>query len=492
MSVEFFTARNGDVSCTIDGRNAASSYNPVNEAKTFVSSLECSFNPSCILIIEPALSYCAPFLRERFNVPVYAIRLFSEFVEYDSLWDKVIYFNSERPLSEDLYNHIGEEKLCSALFLEWRPACQCAEDKLPLVWSEIKASVEKSRSVLVTRSYFSQRWLKNSANFLTNVRKLAIPSGTSLPVVIACSGPSLKDSLKFISRFRNRMVLTAVSSALQPLLNDGITPDLVISTDGGYWAKKHLSSPGTDTRNLVYAVSCEGACPYSILKNNPVIPLSYDDGFEKKYFPDTGIDFFPAKRNGTVSGTALELALNLTDDKVFLCGLDLAPAPGFQHTQPNALEKINAVSDNRIKSSESRISGSRYSSSSSLDIYRNWFVSFSDRCSERVFRLSDNFSYASPLGKIKDVNWKYFEENCRKEGKFEISIKEAAHFNGRKILESIKEKAEGESFLNDFFPLENVVLKKNTNQAEREIILNKIREKNRSLFASLERIFSGN
>lgn len=413
MKLHFETASDGELSCTAGKFRLHSSYNPSREAERFANSAECSFNPRYILVSGPALSYCAGFLKKRFpGATLCCIRYSSEFHGTDTKWNAVFYaFDKTAPekenaqLSEELFACMGDEGIASCLFLSWKPSELPFKKLNDFAWKEIKKAALKSRSVLATRAYFSRRWARNALRFSLFVKNTAVLlHGTSAAAVCA-SGPSLKQSIPFIKKFRERFFLIAVSSALSALCRYGISPDLCISTDGGYWAKLHLSFALKNSR-IPLALPGEGACFASILSKTPVIPLYYGDGCSQAILQGMNYQGMKAFRNGSVSGTAALLALSLTEGPVFFCGLDLCASKGFFHIQPNELDTKDALSDSRLHTAETR-AASAVTGSSSTKIYRSWFSSAD--FGGRLFRLSDNCKYSSPLGKTADINWNDFE-----------------------------------------------------------------------------------
>ena len=79
--IEFLKAKNNSTTCRINGVLLHSAYNPEAEAKKFVDSTPAiSFNPKYILIIEPALSYVIPFLKEKYpETKICAVRFLNDF-----------------------------------------------------------------------------------------------------------------------------------------------------------------------------------------------------------------------------------------------------------------------------------------------------------------------------------------------------------------------------------------------------------------------------
>ena len=402
--VDFSKARNGSPTCSVGGKYLHSVYNPEREAERFVGALQCDFSPKFVVLTEPGLPYCVPFLRRRFpSAKIAAVRFCDDFSETDKNWDFV--FFADENFSAKLFDTLGEEGIACALFASWQPSDALFPKKTALCWQKIREAVLKSRDVIATRSFFARRWLKNTVRFFATANRFATVLPGSSDIVVAASGPSLKIYFDELKKYREKYFLIAVSSALYPLVSHGIIPDLCISSDGGQWAKRHLDVLFENT-DLPVALSAESASSGFVLSKNPIVPLLYGDAPERIFMENFGIRALKAFRNGTVSGTAVQLALGLTRGRVFCFGLDLSEAKGFQHTQPNALDAINSISENRINTRATRLSLAGRQNGA-LSIYRDWFSSRDGDFSARVFRFSaENLS---PLGKIADLGLNDFQ-----------------------------------------------------------------------------------
>lgn len=469
MEIVFSDAKNGERTCSLGGKHMHSAYNPSKEAEQFVAGISAPFNPSAVVIIEPALSYCAPFLRTRFpQTALCAIRTGATFSAYDGAWDAV--FAVDDTLGNRLFERLGEETVCSALFLAWPPSERLFPDEAKLAWQAIKTAVLKSRDVLATRSFFAKRWIKNAVRFCARIQHPALLHTGTADILIAASGPSLRTSIPHIAAWRTRFFIIALSSALLPLLHEGITPDLVLSTDGGFWAKKHLAYRSDDFPRIPFALAAEGAAPAALLETQTVVPLWYDDSIAVPLLRACDIPAMRATRNGTVSGTAVAFALALTSGNVYLCGLDLATAHGFQHTQPNALEQYQAAHDDRLRTKHTRLAASATAAHGSLAVYRDWFVSASDRLKERVFRLSDSYAFAHSLGKIRDVGWDIFSEKTSEKNQRFPSVEpiRLASSDRRKTLaELLPELFATDRYDRELYPIETLMQQRAAIEAER-------------------------
>ena len=487
MSVAFSRAKNGQETCSVNGVHLHSTYNPTHEAELFAASLSSSFSPQYIIVTEPALSYCAQFLRKRFpNARIGAVRYDTAFASSDTLWD--IVFDANSKLADELFNALGEEGICSTLFASWKASERAYIPQHDTAWSKIKDALMKSRDVLFTRSYFSSRWILNAVSFCTHVSRTAHITKGTCPVVIAASGPSLENTLPYLKKFRVSFFLIAVSSALSVLAAHNITPDICISTDGGFYARAHMLQFNALLKEVPLACASEAACPHSLLAQSCFIPLSYGDGISSALMECCSIPAMHAERNGTVSGTALCLAQNITSDRVFLCGFDMAPSAGFQHTQPNMLEQSASYCDRRTASKETRINVSRFSSKP-LELYRAWFQALPSERVKNVFRLSHHFCYAYELGFIEDIDFSFFEKSLHQTQRMpqlamqnipstEQRINSAASF--------IKSHASSDAWLHEIFPAEYIAWQHAAN--EKESRWKQLQQKNSTLIAKIARL----
>ena len=410
MDILLTQSKNGSLTCSKGTVSLHSKFNPEKEAERFVSLIETSYIPSFIVITGPCLGYTEPFLRGRFRESkIIAIQYSTDFAEYSKQWDysfNLTNTSEAELICDKLFSLIGEEKLFSTLFISWKPSEKAWPEQAAALWNAFKALLSKAESVISTRAFFNRRWFLNSIRFFSSVKKTFIPGKTDKPIVITASGPSLGHSLPFLKKYRESFLLMAASSSIKPLVNNGLIPDYCITTDGGWWAKKHLEP-------LVHLISNgvsvplilppEAAIPHELLDRGTIIPLNYADFPDESLFTNTKLPCLRGERNGTVSGTAAVLAMQLTSSSVFFCGLDLAPSKGYQHTQPNALELINCQKDNRLKPLETRCSASAFSGGASLTIYRNWFSSRNESFYKRVFRLVTEKDKLEPIPRLQDI-----------------------------------------------------------------------------------------
>ena len=494
MQIDFLESKDGSKTFSADGMFYHSSYSPVKEAQRFIDSSLFPYTPKVIFLLEPGINYFSDAIKQKFNdCKVVCVRFFDQRFEDEDSWDLVIQPGKTQGLSQLLINTFGEELLLSSTVLLWKPAESLFKDNIKDFITQYKAVLESCKILLVTRQFFEKKWLINSCNFVVHAKNFINPEvKTKLPVVVCASGPSLEPCIEVIKACRKSVFVLCLSSAVSVLAQNGITPDLILSTDGGYWAGEHLKLLKKNS-DIPLAVPCEAFIPKSILLKNKILPLCYDDQSSficSEILNKAGLYSFKALRNPTVSGTALYLAKSITSGQVFFCGLDLAGAKGFQHTQPNELEKNNELNDSRIKSKETRISRSRYNSDS-LQIYRDWFSSLAQNEVQNVYRVIQKGTQSS-LGNIKDIDSDEFAnelKKCDKPAKdFNFEDAPVIQQNTKEVLNFVIEKLNLEKWNRQIFPADYISIQNCSDENEKEALRSRLNEKTQKLVQKIRMI----
>lgn len=488
MNIEILPSKDGKKTCKINSVYLHSAYGPLKESERFVLSVQAPFKPEIIFIIEPALSYCLKNLKGRFpNSKIAAIRLTKGFEEFNPGFDFVYNtweYESESHLFSELYNRFGENILAYSLLLTWEPSAKIFSKETLSLYKAYKEIIEKCHSVLRTRSFFEKRWIKNALNISLGVNQTGrLSKKGNCPVLICASGPSLKKAIPYIKE--KKPYIIAVSSALRPLTDSGIIPELVISTDGGYWAKKHLDPLKDCSSKLVLAV--EGNCPHFLLRKKDVIPLIYSDGIESDIFVKSGHTFMTGLRCGTVSGTALEFAKQISNGPIYFAGLDLYISSGFQHTQNNNLELLNCYKDFRLTTKEKRFCSQSFSNQKvSLKIYEDWFRGLT-KLAEKVYRIIDEPK--NNLGNIKDIKTKEILNIDFTGERPEFSFSNTK-CDSNTLKSFIKETGNTENWLKNVFTAEYLNYTHTYDENVKENLYSKITKSNSDFLEQLCKVFT--
>ena len=489
MKITVQKAKNEELTATINGHFLHSNYAPSKEAQRFVENLKFPFTPSIIIILEPGLCYAADFIRKKMpEVKIGGIRYTTDFSDYDKKLDFVINYSQDN-FRTSLENILSEEQLLSAFFISWPASAQIFSDIEKNVWNDIKEVMERAKTLLITRQYFEKKWLINSCRFISSIKNIVkLDNKIEKDCLIISSGPSLRPFISIIKNCRNNFFIICLSSAISVCQKEEIIPDLLMTTDGGYWAGEHLKHI---FKNIPLALPAEAYCSSHILSTQKILPLIYSDGFSKDLTKASGIESLNVIRNGTVSGTALLFAAEHCTKNIYMCGLDLASQTGFQHTQPNELENNSSSKDNRLKTKEGRLTVSGFFNSS-LEIYRQWFCSTNLELKNRkVFRLIEKKQVQNTLGWIQDLSSSDFSKYINTQSTFEKSD----YFSVSKKMPDIQNAAaifsnyDCETLKKQIFPLDYVSLSHNPDNLE---IKNKIEKEWQKLRKKAEGILYGN
>ncbi len=492
MEITVQKAKNEELTATVDGHFIHSNYAPSKEAQRFVENLKLPFTPSRIIILEPGLSYAADFLRQKFpGSKIGGIRYTSKFSDFDRKLDFVLNYYSQNSFKTYLGNTLNEEELLTSFFVSWPASAQIFSDIEKEIWKDIKETMDRAKTLLITRQYFEKKWFLNSCRFIGSVQKtVSLNKKIDKDCIIISSGPSLRPFISLIKNKRNNFFIICLSSAISVCQKEGIIPDLFMTTDGGYWAGQHLKHILKE-KDIPLALPAEAYCPKEILSSQIILPLIYNDGFSKELTKASKVECLNAVRNGTVSGTALLFAAKYCTKNIFMSGLDLAPQKGFQHTQPNELENNSAPNDNRLQTKEKRLSASGFSNVS-LDIYRQWFCSTKlDLQKRKVYRLIEKAQSKNKLGWIDDISTEEFSNLINKKNDSETT----EYFSISKTQPEIKNAAslfsnyDPEILKKQLFPLDYVSLSHNPENSE---IINKIEKEWQKLRLKAEGILYGN
>lgn len=481
MALEFLSAKNASKSAKANGVLLHSSYNPQVEGERFAQSLSLDFIPQNIIIVEGALSYCAAYLKKRFpNARIGTIRFTTGFSECDKEWDFCLSLKEKGapPLCDRLFDLMGEEGLFQSAFFDWKPSATAWPEESTAAWAQIKSAIQKAKTVLGTREYFGKRWLKNKLLFFKRLQKPLCIKPIEKPVLVCASGPSLECALESIKKVREKIFVCALSSSVSVLANNNIEPDLILSADGGWWAKKHLDPLRKNFKNVPLALEPEAACPSTLLSQKAILPLCYDDDqLSQKLFDALGAKALPARRNGTVSGSALELFLALCGSEIFFAGLDLSPSKNKSHALPNVLETERDASDCRLRTKATRQAAAALPSES-LMIYEAWFKSF-DLAGRKVYRIKGDENFSNTLGQIQDISASDFEGHCSKPDGAQKTLFFEPQNNfckplgsndkrRRVIKDTFIEWSGSENFCQEMFPADYIILKRAANDKDRQ------------------------
>jgi hypothetical protein len=370
-----------------------SRYQPQIEADRYIEALNLRRDIDYFILIEPGLGYLIPALRqfrpESKIVVLHADNYFR--VTADRYPDIPVWLpDSGIGVQEFLEEQIPEA--ASARIIEWRPSIRAYGDRCLELVRESTEFIKRSEASRRTGAVFGGRWARNFFRNLALVNRTVLYRTMDMPIVITGSGPSLEAALPQILAARKSVFVLAASSSLPALAAGGITPDMVISTDGGGWALLHLHAcfRGERTPPLL-ACSLSAAIP-SQCAALPLLPLNDGTVWQSMALQSIGIPSALVPQRGTVTASALELALALSSGSIFLAGMDLGIPDIRSHARPYGFDHLfyGAASRLRPVYSQHFIRSRAIKAGGSHDVYAAWFKNRIASSPARIFSIGGN------------------------------------------------------------------------------------------------------
>ena len=211
-----------------------------------------------------------------------------------------------------------------------------------------------------------------------SIRELFGMLPEDVPVIIVSAGPSLNKNIMELKKAVGKACIIATDTAMKPLLNAGILPDLFVIIDG---LKPEILFQHKDISKVpmvtMTAVSTE---PMACHKGKKFF-YAAGSAFEDELTEDISIQDEISERaipylmtGGSVATSAYTLGLNMGAKTVILVGQDLAMTGNRTHadgTFQDEMDKIDADSGEYFE--VEAVDGGKVLTRADFDKYRIWF-----------------------------------------------------------------------------------------------------------------------
>ncbi|MCL2008029.1 MAG: DUF115 domain-containing protein [Treponema sp.] len=452
-----------------------SRYNPQAEADRYIDSFDLNNNTLYFILIEPGFCYLTAPIKKK--VPgAKIIALHAEelpqntpqgIINPDSRWAP----GTGVPLKDFLEKEIPDCEASRIQIIEWRPALNIYGRKYLSLMEESVDFIKRADANTRTIKTFGLRWVRNFFRNLNLIRTVLMPKSLSIPIYIAGAGPSLEDqNIIMKAAPREEYYILSASSAVMALREAGLTPDMIIATDGTPWALLHLYEAFRPELNMPLAISMTASLPSECI-TLPLLPISDGSLWQSIILKELKIPFITLPQRGTVTATALDLAFTLTEGEVYICGMDLVNRDLLSHSRPYSFDLLLEKEERRLNPfySQKYKRSTLLHSGGSYGIYTAWFKKQVENYPKRLYSLGDN----NPI-------FDSYRAGNKKPGK-NLSMEKTVRFNTIKIKHDSKpsyiaiailEKAlsnpkTGEILSNELFPL---VLPDNNNRSVDDLL----------------------
>ena len=354
-----------------------SRYQPEREAARFLDHHPLSASCRDIIVLGPGEGYLFTELAKRYpHARLTGIQITGkhEGAPGNQRARALHLFTDPERLSAFLDREVQSENPTNVELVQWPPALRIEAQRAKAALKTLQVWLERLASSYCTTKTFAERWIINA------IRSLRLPHAQLEidrplgPIVLASAGPSLDTTIDDILKKTPRKTwkLVAVSSAVPALLARDLIPDLVIHSDGGNWAQWHLQEPARKQLPILYQL---GASIPSSLEGCPLQLVTTGQAWQQRLLAMRGLRARNTVQRGTVSALALDIALSLTDDAIYLAGLDLDSGAIRSHATPYAFDILAHEGESRTRplwhwyESRKRL----YKESRAMEIYAQWY-----------------------------------------------------------------------------------------------------------------------
>lgn len=331
-----FPAKNGSLTAKENGKQLHSLYNPEKEAEQAVSSARSGipdaytnvffsfglgyaplyaakqFPDDALVIVEDDARYFFTALSAVDWTPVFSVR------------NCIIALGAEPQTVVSLIEQCGGYNHCA--FVENHAQTEHAKDYFSTLRTILHRNRQKQQINTATLEKFSKLWLRNSCRNLHFLAELDGIGGyknrcpKSLPFVILAAGPTLAETLPFLSELKKRAVLVAVDTSLGACLRAGVEPDFIILSDPQYYAYRHIAGLSAPTSILI----TESAAYPATFRFNCKKIMLYSSLFPLGKYVESKIgEKGTLAAGGSVSTSAWDFARYAGAADIYVSGLDL-------------------------------------------------------------------------------------------------------------------------------------------------------------------------
>jgi len=327
-----------------------SRYNPVLEAERYLVSMLGAKRPAIFFIIGGGINYLSLAVSKLFpgamRVSLQPCDDFagSEVDHPDFSWHP----SCGKSMNSVIADALSKGHQAGGVsVIEWPAVVSHFPVESEEIRKTIRNALESTSSGLATNAFWARRWLRNSIRFVTAASRFVTVTPGNSKIVIACAGPSLSGEMETILACEKDISLWSLASAVPALRARKLEPELIISTDPGFWNGEHIRSARESTCPI--ALPPSSYAQISLLKNFPIIPLDTDLLFETAAIRALGLVSIKASAAGSSLGTALSLALSMTFGPVIVAGYDLAAQGIDDHARPYPFDILEEIAASRLK-----------------------------------------------------------------------------------------------------------------------------------------------
>jgi hypothetical protein len=356
----------------------------------YINSLNLKSGIECFILIEPGLGYIIPVLQEKFkNSKIIVLHVDNSF---PSMGVTELYSTETTAVENFLEKEIPDIDPSLIRIIEWRPSMNHYREAYVKLFSQVVEFIKRTDAQNRTTAAFGERWVRNFFKNLKLLNQILLYRKTDIPVIITGSGPDLEKALPVIGEVQDECLIIASSSSVMSLAHNGVQADIVITADGGAWALWHIypyfRNIAGNTSSAAFAANLCAALP-SQCEDTPFLIINDGSFWQSIILHELALPSVIVSQKGTVTASAVELALVVSGGNIYLAGVDLSVKDIRTHARPYGFDRILSDNSSRIYPvySQSFIRSRLMSDGGSLDIYAAWFKKQLAIWPKRIFSL---------------------------------------------------------------------------------------------------------
>ncbi len=296
------------------------------------------------------------------------------------------------PTKEELETAIKELPSANIKMITHRGSHNAFSSYYDSLWQELQTFISHKEINIATLGKFEKIWLRNFFHNIPRIRKSPrqqhlsplMACDNSLPAVLIGAGPSLGDQISWMKENHSYLFLAAVDTALKPMLDQGLQPDVVFTVDGQLINSLYLRPHSCPCPLIAEPTSH----PLSLRHwQGPIFFFSSPFSYVRLYESIHG-EFGELKHGGSVSTNAFDFLTRMRFPEIFLVGQDLAFSKDRAHAAGTYLDELMYNRENRQRPREQALlqqlrslppqyrlanQGNQVYTNDKLLYFQNWF-----------------------------------------------------------------------------------------------------------------------
>lgn len=228
-----------------------------------------------------------------------------------------------------------------------------------IIAKEINRTLKNIGSDYSVQCHFGKIWLKNALNNLKLISKIKNkPFNIDLEkkAMIIAAGPTLEEHISYLKENKDNFFIISTDTAYKSLLKYNILSNAVVSIDGQFISSTHFSKINNQSSETIFFIDICGnssVCKKITSINNNLYLFSSKNPlstFSEQYFNCKPLSL--ESGSGTVTISALDLAVKSGFKKIEILGADFSYSKGKTYTKGTYLEENFSINQNKLNPTE--------------------------------------------------------------------------------------------------------------------------------------------